>query len=85
MLNVAFALTHIFSEEQTVTDLPARSPGSARLPAGTTDVTYGSLLTVVLFLAFAYALGNTAWGGQHVYASATAPRAPASTASASPG
>ncbi|MFJ6438319.1 ABC transporter permease [Streptomyces sp. NPDC091416] len=68
MLNVAFALTHIFSEEQTVTGLPHSLTGLGEtFPLGTTDVTYGSLLTVVLFLGFAYALGNTAWG-QHVYA-----------------
>ncbi|MFB8208787.1 MULTISPECIES: ABC transporter permease [unclassified Streptomyces] len=68
MLNVAFALTHIFSEEQTVTGLPSSLTALGEtFPLGTTDVTYGSLLTVVLFLGFAYALGNTAWG-QHVYA-----------------
>ncbi|MET7679782.1 ABC transporter permease [Streptomyces sp. NPDC005423] len=68
MLNVAFALTHIYSEEQTVTDLP--SPLTAlgqTFPLGHTDITYGSLVTIALFLLLAYALSSTGWG-RHVYA-----------------
>ncbi len=68
MLNVAFALTHIYSDEQTVTGLPGPLTALGRtFPLGRTDVTYGSLLTVALFLVFAYALSGTAWG-RHVYA-----------------
>ncbi|MFG2480718.1 ABC transporter permease [Streptomyces fagopyri] len=68
MLNVAFALTHIYSEEQTVTGLPGPLTALGRtFPLGNTDITYGSLVTVALFLGFAYALGSTAWG-RHVYA-----------------
>ncbi|MGW2282129.1 ABC transporter permease [Streptomyces sp. NPDC001770] len=68
MLNVAFALTHIYSEEQTVTGLPGPLTVLGRtFPLGRTDVTYGSLVTIALFLGFAYALSSTAWG-RHVYA-----------------
>ncbi|WP_344874141.1 ABC transporter permease [Nonomuraea antimicrobica] len=68
MLNVAFALTHIYSAEQTVTDLPALLTFLGQtFQVGQTNVTYGSLLTILLFLLFAYLLGSTAWG-RHVYA-----------------
>ncbi|MEU4093611.1 ABC transporter permease [Streptomyces sp. NPDC026673] len=68
MLNVAFALTHIYSAEQTVTGLPEPLTFLGRtFPLGRTDVTYGSLVTIALFLGFAYALSSTAWG-RHVYA-----------------
>ncbi|WP_214644194.1 ABC transporter permease [Nonomuraea sp. NEAU-A123] len=68
MLNVVFALTHIYSEDQTVTDLPpALTILGQTFKLGGTNVTYGSLLTILLFLFFAYVLGQTAWG-RHVYA-----------------
>ncbi|UYQ60194.1 ABC transporter permease [Streptomyces peucetius] len=73
MLNVAFALTHIYSAEQTVTDLPAPLTALGEtFPLGRTDITYGSLLTIALFLAFAYALSSTSWG-RHVYALGNSP------------
>ncbi|WP_406091586.1 ABC transporter permease [Streptomyces sp. NBC_01013] len=68
MLNVAFALTHIYSEEQTVTSLPGPLTALGEtFPLGRTDITYGSLVTIALFLLLAYSLGNTGWG-RHVYA-----------------
>jgi fructose transport system permease protein len=68
MLNVAFALTHIYSEEQTVTSLPGPLTALGQtFPLGHTDITYGSLVTIALFLALAYALSSTSWG-RHVYA-----------------
>ncbi|GAB2893940.1 ABC transporter permease [Streptomyces deserti] len=68
MLNVAFALTHIYSEEQTVTNLPGPLTALGQtFPLGRTDITYGSLVTIALFLLLAYALSSTAWG-RHVYA-----------------
>ncbi|MFP3987228.1 ABC transporter permease [Streptomyces sp. E11-3] len=68
MLNIAFALTHIYSDEQTITDLPGTLTGLGEtFPLGSTDITYGSVLTIVLFLILAYALGQTAWG-KHTYA-----------------
>jgi fructose transport system permease protein len=68
MLNVAFALTHIYSAEQTVTNLPGTLTALGQtFPLGHTDITYGSLVTIALFLLLAYALSNTSWG-RHVYA-----------------
>lgn len=73
MLNVAFALTHIYSDEQTITDLPAALTGLGEtFPLGRTDITYGSVLTIVLFLVFAYMLSQTAWG-KHTYALGNSP------------
>ncbi|MDT0574139.1 ABC transporter permease [Streptomyces sp. DSM 3412] len=75
MLNVAFALTHIYSEEQTVTNLPGPLTALGQtFPLGKTDITYGSLVTIALFLAFAYALSSTGWG-RHVYALGNSPEA----------
>ncbi|MGP4095424.1 ABC transporter permease [Nonomuraea sp. KM90] len=73
MLNVVFALTHIYSNEQTVTELPALLTFLGQtFQLGQTNVTYGSLLTILLFLLFAYLLGSTAWG-RHVYALGNSP------------
>ncbi|WP_219602062.1 ABC transporter permease [Nonomuraea indica] len=73
MLNVVFALTHIYSQDQTVTDLPpAMTYLGQTFNLGGTNVTYGSLLTILLFLLFAYLLGQTAWG-RHVYALGNSP------------
>ncbi|NWF26935.1 ABC transporter permease [Streptomyces sp. PKU-EA00015] len=75
MLNVAFALTHIYSAEQTVTNLPAPLTALGEtFPLGNTDITYGSLVTIALFLLFAYALSSTSWG-RHVYALGNSPEA----------
>jgi len=75
MLNIAFALTHIYSNEVTITGLP---PALTRLGntfrIGATDVTYGSIAMLLLFLLFAYLLGHTAWG-RHVYATGNNPEA----------
>ncbi|MFI6844982.1 ABC transporter permease [Kitasatospora sp. NBC_00085] len=68
MLNVAFALTHVYSDEQTVTDLPGPLTFlGGTFPLGNTDMTYGSVLALALFALFAYLLSRTAWG-RHVYA-----------------
>ncbi len=68
MLNVAFALTHIYSEEQTVTNLPGPLTALGKtFPLGHTDITYGSLVTIALFLLLAYALSSTGWG-RHAHA-----------------
>jgi fructose transport system permease protein len=68
MLNIAYALTHIYSAEKTVTLLPTEMIRLGdTFQVGGTAVTYGSVLTVVLFAFLAYVLGQTAWG-RHVYA-----------------
>jgi fructose transport system permease protein len=75
MLNVAFALTHIYSDEQTVTDLPGELTFlGGTFPLGDTDVTYGSLVALALFAVFAYLLSSTSWG-RHVYALGNNPEA----------
>ncbi|WP_317447512.1 ABC transporter permease [Streptomyces collinus] len=75
MLNVAFALTHIYSKEQTVTSLPGPLTALGQtFPLGNTDITYGSLVTIGLFLLLAYALSSTGWG-RHVYALGNSPEA----------
>lgn len=67
-LNIAFALTRIYSKEQTITDLPVAMTWLGNtFRIGKTDVTYGSVLTLLLFLLAAFVLRQTA-AGRHVYA-----------------
>ena len=67
-LNIAFALTHIVSNDNTFPGLP--SPllffGRTFTVAGG-DFTYGVVLMLVLYAVAWYALRQTAWG-RHVYA-----------------
>jgi fructose transport system permease protein len=68
MLNIAFALTHLYSNEQTVTGLPnALLALGNTFAIGDTEVTYASIVSLALFALFAYVLSQTAWG-RHVYA-----------------
>jgi fructose transport system permease protein len=68
MLNIAFALTHIYSNEETITGLPKEMLYLGKTFAiGDTRVTYGSILTIALFLIASYVLSSTAWG-KRVYA-----------------
>jgi fructose transport system permease protein len=67
-LNIAFALTHIYSREQTVSNLPDIMTffgNTFRL--GGTNITYGTVLTLILFVVAWYVLSHTAVG-RHVYA-----------------
>jgi fructose transport system permease protein len=74
-LNIAFALTHIYSHEQTVTGLPkALTALGETFPLGDTDVTYGSVVMLVLFALAWYVLRYTA-AGRHVYAVGDNPEA----------
>jgi fructose transport system permease protein len=67
-LNIAFALTHIVSNDLTFSPLP-----NAMLFFGRTftiagaDFTYGVVLMLLLYAIAWFALGQTAWG-RHVYA-----------------
>nr|MBA3525059.1 ABC transporter permease [Geodermatophilaceae bacterium] len=67
-LNIAFALTQIYAESQTITGLPTALTklGDTFSVAGTA-ITYGSLVTLGLFALTWYALTQTAWG-RHIYA-----------------
>jgi fructose transport system permease protein len=81
-LNIAFALTHIVSNDLTY---PPGKSGASELPSqllffgrtfaiGNTDITYGVVLMFVLFGLAWYALTQTAWG-RHVYATGDDPEA----------
>lgn len=67
-LNIAMALTHITSHEQTVTGLPdLLTKLGDTFPLGQTRVTYGSVLMLGLFAVAWYVLRHTA-AGRHLYA-----------------
>jgi len=74
-LNIAFALTHIYSNEQTISGLPDALTffGDTFQVAGT-DITYGSVLMFVLFLLSWFVLHETATG-RHIYAVGNNPEA----------
>src|SRR2546421_12530790 len=67
-LNIAFALTHIVSNDLTFSGLPSQLLffGRTFRLAGA-DFTYGVVLMLVLYAVAWYALTQTAWG-RHVYA-----------------
>jgi fructose transport system permease protein len=74
-LNIAFAITQLYSNAQTVTDLP---PGMTWLgntfKVGATSVANGVVLMLLLYLAVWFALRETA-SGRHVYAVGNNPEA----------
>ncbi len=74
-LNIAFAITQLASDAQTVTDLPVSMTmlGNA-FSLGGTRVVYGVVLMLALYLAASYVLHETA-AGPHVYAVGGAPEA----------
>jgi fructose transport system permease protein len=74
-LNIAFALTHIYSKEQTITGVPSALTFFGKtFPLGGTDVTYGSVFMIVLYVLAWYVLKYTA-SGRHVYAVGNSPEA----------
>jgi len=67
-LNIAFALTHIISNDLTFTGLPKIDVFFGRtFTIGGTDFTYGIVLMLLLYALAWYGLNQTAWG-RHVYA-----------------
>jgi fructose transport system permease protein len=67
-LNIAFALTHVVSNDETFTGLPSTLLFFGRtFTIGHTDFTYGVVLMLVLFALAWFGLTQTAWG-RHVYA-----------------
>jgi fructose transport system permease protein len=65
--NIAFALTHIYSEDETISSLPSvMTKLGEGFSLGGTQVTYGSIVCLGLFAATWFALSQTAWG-RHVY------------------
>lgn len=67
-LNIAFAITQLYSNAQTITDVPAglTTLGNA-FQLGGSSVVYGALLMLALYGVAAFALSQTA-AGRHVYA-----------------
>jgi fructose transport system permease protein len=67
-LNIAFALVHIYSNEETIAHLPAPLTFfGTTFDVGGTDVTYGSIVTLVLFAVAWFVLRQTV-PGRHIYA-----------------
>jgi fructose transport system permease protein len=74
-LNIAFALTHIYSHDQTISGLPsALTWMGTTFKVGNTAVAYGSVLMLVLFVVAWFVLRQTG-GGRHVYAVGDNPEA----------
>jgi fructose transport system permease protein len=74
-LNIAFALTHVYSEDQTIVDLPTEMTYLGRtFSLGGTQWTYGVVVALALFAVLWFALTQTAWG-RHVYAFGSNPEA----------
>jgi fructose transport system permease protein len=66
-LNIAFALTHVYSNDETYSELPSQLLFFGRtFTIRGTEVTYGVVVMFVLFGIAWYALTQTAWG-RHVY------------------
>jgi fructose transport system permease protein len=74
-LNIAFALTHVISDDLTFSGLPSELLffGRTFTLAGA-EFTYGVVLMLVLYAVAWYALAQTAWG-RHVYAVGDNPEA----------
>src|SRR3954465_2649907 len=69
-LTIFFSLNSVVSQSQTVrgTDMPALMTWTGNSsPIGSFRLTYGSIVMLLLFAYFFYALSRTAWG-KHVYA-----------------
>jgi fructose transport system permease protein len=74
-LNIAFALTHIYSNEQTISNLPSALTFLGNtFTIGQTDITYGSVLMLAMFAVTWYVLRQTS-AGRHVYAVGNNPEA----------
>ena len=69
-LNIFFALTLYISKSETIrgADMPGIMTWTGKaFTIGSFRITYGTILMLVLFAGFFYALRQTAWG-KHVYA-----------------
>ncbi len=74
-LNIAFALTHIYSGEQTVSNLPAELTffdNTFRI--GETVINYGTIMMLIVFAVVWFVLTQTAIG-RHIYAVGNNPEA----------
>jgi fructose transport system permease protein len=67
-LNIAFAITQLYSNSQTVTDLPPMMTALGNtFSIGGTEVAFGAVLMLALYLLAYFVLRETA-AGRHVYA-----------------
>ena len=69
-LTIFFSLNSVVSDSETVigTDMPSIMTWTGdSIKIGGFHLTYGSIIMLLLFAGFFYALGSTAWG-KHVYA-----------------
>jgi fructose transport system permease protein len=74
-LNIALALVHIYSNEETIANVPSAMTFFGRTFAvGGTDITYAVVLMLVLYALAWFVLTQTAWGS-HVYAVGNNPEA----------
>ena len=74
-MNIAFALTHVYSHDLTFTALPSELLWFGRtFTLFGADVTYGVVFMLVLYALAWYALTQTG-GGRHVYAVGDNPQA----------
>jgi fructose transport system permease protein len=74
-LNIAFAITHIYSQNQTVTNVPdSMTYFGNTFQIGQTSITYGTVLMFILYLITWYVLRQNAVG-RHVYAVGNNPEA----------
>ena len=74
-LNIAFAITQLYSQAQTVTELPAAMTAlGSTFRIGGTTVVYGVLVMLGCYGVAGFALRETA-AGRHVYAAGNNPEA----------
>jgi len=72
---IAFALTHIYSNEETISDVPgAMTALGNTFKLGSTAITYGSVVALGLFGLAWFVLSQTAWG-RRLYAIGDNPEA----------
>jgi fructose transport system permease protein len=73
--SIALALTHIYSQDETISDLPGLFTALGNsFKIGSTAITYGSLLCLGLFGIAWFVLSQTTWG-RRVFALGDAPEA----------
>lgn len=67
-LNIAFAITQLYSNAQTVTDVPdSMTALGGTFQVGNTAIVYGVVVMLLLYMVVTYVLTQTA-AGRHVYA-----------------
>ena len=73
--NIALALTHIYSNDETISDLPSLFTALGNsFSIGGTAITYGSLVCLGLFAIAWFVLTQTTWG-RRIFALGDAPEA----------